>query len=84
MLFLRFAKFEEMLAKGIVDPNKLPPTKDAVHQHIRRVHLQTAIWKALDNSALAPDQWGWRYDENGESPIQSTLDCASADLLNFI
>ena len=73
-----------MLGKGVVDPNKLPPTSDAVHQHNRRVYLQTMVWRALDHTPLDPEQWGWKFSDQGYIPVQSTRDCAPSYLLNFI
>ena len=46
-----------------VKPEVLPPTSDALHFHLMRVHYQTMIWKNA-NSAIpelpAADTMGWK------------------------
>ena len=73
-----------MLGKGAVDSNRLPPTSDAVHQHSRRVYLQTMAWRSLDNVHPDPLQWGLKLGDQEYIPIHSTKDCAPSDLLNII
>ena len=51
------------------DPDKLPPTADALTQKILRSHLVASIWKSsglLDPRHLDPLMHGWeRDDETG-------------------
>ena len=48
----------------------LPPTKDALMQHIKRsAYVAGFIWgKSLEVSytAPSPDEWGWRIDAEGQ------------------
>jgi hypothetical protein len=46
----------------------LPPTRDALHLHIRRAHYQTLVWKmALEPNPSLPstEQSGWYLTTNG-------------------
>ncbi len=52
----------------------LPPTKEAFEQHVRRAHLQAAVWRgALDSDPpdLNPQHFGWHMnlDINKLEPI---------------
>lgn len=50
----RFAKFQEMAAKGIIDPRKLPPTERAAIYHSMRTHFQILIWETLIDDGFNP------------------------------
>lgn len=54
---LRQQTFSVMIAKGVIRPEKLPPTKSAAEQHSLRAYLQLQEWTQLSNS-LDPE----RYD----------------------
>jgi hypothetical protein len=50
------------------DPEKIPPTRDALRQHIMRCSYQVKQWKkALDNEHIPddPDGCGWESSNNG-------------------
>lgn len=36
----------KLFIRGNKDPDKLPPTKDALQQHIKRAHYQARVWKS--------------------------------------
>ena len=45
----------------------LPATRELFQQHVRRSHLQAAIWKnalAADPPDLNPTQYGWFKNSN--------------------
>lgn len=56
--------------------NNLPPTKDSLKQHSKRVHYQTKVWlNALISKPQLPNivDNGWTIVNNKISPILSTL-----------
>ena len=72
------------MAKGIVDPSKLPPTNNASQQHTLRVLFQCAVWRELNQTCLDPLAWGWKKDGTSFVPIKTEMDCAPSEVLNFI
>ena len=80
----RFAKYQDMIAKGIVDPSKLPPTSSAANQHSLRVYYQCAVWKFLDAECFDPMEWGWQKAGVEYVPIKTLKECAPSEVLNFI
>ena len=81
---VRFAKYQDMMAKGIVDPSKLPPTSSAANQHSLRVYYQCAVWRLLDTECLDPMEWGWQKAGVEYVPIKTLKECAPSEVLNFI
>ena len=69
------------------DPNKLPPTQDALYQHIKRVNYQVREWKqALDTSyqRTDPNGNGWRVSGDGNLEIKWGLKKPALDsILEF-
>jgi len=58
----------------------LPPTQEALRQHVKRATYQTACWKkALIPVQDLPDpaNWGWKRSDNGWEPLWTTLPEAS-------
>ena len=80
----RYAKFQEMAAKGVVDPNKLPPTSDTVFLHCLRSIYQAKVWMTLDVNTMDPLLWGWRVIDGVFTPIQTNVECAPDTLLKFV
>ena len=80
----RFARYQEMSAKGLVDPCKLPPTESTAFEHSLRVHYQCLVWKHLDESHTDPANWGWKLQDGVYSPILTNSDCAPESFLQFI
>lgn len=60
------------------DLRRLPPTRDALLQHCKRVIHQGGIWtQAHDAQTVvpSPDQFGWRKEASGQwSPLWITID----------
>ena len=74
-----------MCCKGVLEPERLPPTERAAYFHGLRVHLQTLTWKTLDtkNPLLAED-WGWKMVENKLRPIKVDIEVAPERLLKVV
>ena len=53
-------------SKKGVQPERLPPTEDAIKYHAVRVHLQTLQWVGTQVEAT---QWGWRNENSVLVPI---------------
>jgi len=55
----------------------IPPTLDALMQHVKRAALQTRIWKTCltaVNSTMNPCDWGWKKISSGDyEPVWNTL-----------
>ena len=60
---LRYFKYLDMACKGIIEPEKLPPTQRVAYFH---AYLQVNKWLLLEEEAeLNWEEWGWRLSENG-------------------
>ncbi|CAL4124090.1 unnamed protein product, partial [Meganyctiphanes norvegica] len=57
---LRFRKYMEMVMKGVMEPEKMPPTERAAYFHGLRVHHQILVWKLLYND---PINWGYKLKD---------------------
>ena len=60
----------------------IPPTQDALLQHIRRVTYQAGIWSTCDKSEQklpSPEGWGWTFNREAQvwTPIWITRPIAS-------
>ena len=54
---------KHLFTKSTTSMDRLPPTRDALNLHIKRVYLQTQIWaSSLPNKIdfKKPDDFGWR------------------------
>ena len=60
---------------------RLPPTQDALLQHVKRVAYQAGIWCTSEQSEqhTPPEGWGWTLEEDSQSwvPVWNTLPMAS-------
>ena len=61
---------------------KLPPTQDALLQHVKRVAYRAGIWCTSEHSeqhAPMPEGWGWALDKKSQSwvPVWNTLPLAA-------
>ncbi|MES9882295.1 MAG: hypothetical protein ABW185_15600 [Sedimenticola sp.] len=73
---------QHMFAQGNRKLENIPPTADALEQHVKRAAYQAGhIWgQALVAAPTlqSPDDWGWRRDDGGSwSPMWTTLPEAS-------
>ena len=70
--FLRFKLF----LKAKKDPENLPPTSDALHLHIKRVHYQSLVWlqSVVPIQDLPPaTDHGWYLDNNSHELVPMLL-----------
>ena len=76
-----------MSEKGILEPEKMPPTDREAYFHGLRAHLQIVTWKLLDSKViqLDPREWGWEC-KNGQSlsPVTTDSDVAPEHILKVI
>lgn len=68
-----------LFRQGRVEPEKLPPTKDTLVQHIRRAHYQDTVWRSSLKSRQqldSPIQNGWQRHADGTQlkPLLTTID----------
>ena len=66
-----------MLFSLVKKPEALPPTSDALEQHIRRDHYQNMIWKQGNYSQPnlpSPTDSGWKYEDGRHIQILMSLE----------
>ena len=80
----RFSKYQDMSARRMIDPSKLPPCGSSANQHTLRAYFQCMDWRNLDPFPSDPSSWGWKFESEMYSPIQSSKECAPVDLLQFV
>lgn len=78
------AKWHRFLKEAA--PESIPPTKDALKNHILRAHYISNIWKNATNPhqlILDPTEHGWVFDKsvNQFLPLMSTEPLCPPDLL---
>ena len=68
-----YQQYLEMISKGVLQPEKMPPTNRAAFFHGLRAHHQIVIWKMLNdkNVILDPKDWCWFVSEDVISPIKT-------------
>ena len=81
---VRYKKYNQMLAKGRIAPERLPPTNGAATQHLLRVYLQIQDWLNLSSMSLNPIEYGWHQSENTYQPVTNLEDIAPPEILNVI
>ena len=74
----RYRQYLEMMSKGVLQPEKMPPTNRAARFHCLRAHHQILIWKMLNDKdvILDPKDWGWFVSEDAISPIKTNKICS--------
>lgn len=76
-----------MAEKGLVQPEKLPPTDRAAFFHGLRAHLQIVTWKLLSETNeinLEPTEWGWQMVDDQLKAITSDTEIAPENILKVI
>ena len=85
--FYRYRKYMGMSAKGVIQPEKLPPTDRAAYFHGLRAHYQIVSWKQLQNChelSLDPKEWGWSCNKNKRlRPIPTDREVAPECILKI-
>ena len=80
---LRYILFNKVDAKI----ENLPPTKDALTQHIRRVNYQTLVWRqCLDSKPELPSPLnsGWVLIDHQLNPVLFTQDPVSVECVQLV
>ena len=62
-------KMVSVSKKGL-QPERLPPTKNAIKYHSYRVYLQVLQWMDVKVDEL---KWGWRKDNEVLVPIKTDM-----------
>ena len=71
-------------SSNVIQPENLPPTESATHDHTSRVHLQVAKWKNLSLTCLDPKEWEWKEKNGVMEPIKTDIEPAPAWFLQLI
>lgn len=77
---------EEMFHR-ISDPEKLPPTHDALMLHFRRAQYQTVIWKSSNQrkpTLPSPEECGWTLESNKLCPLLMSQDAVPAVCIELL
>jgi hypothetical protein len=85
MNFLRHKNF--VSSKTTPAIKTLPPTDEALKQHLLRCHLQVRIWKAaLTDQPPTVDisSWGWEIVDGTPQPVTGVKQVAPPDLLKVV
>ncbi|XP_063389678.1 uncharacterized protein LOC134675401 [Cydia fagiglandana] len=78
---LRYKRFSKTITRSRYDLACMPPSKEAVKQHMYRTYHQIQKWLGND---LPPTEWGWKLVENGLVPITFLAEVAPKELLDLI
>ena len=58
-------RYMDMACKGLIEPEKLPPTERAAYFHGLRTHYKVMRWSLLeDDFDFNVCQWSWRNKKN--------------------
>ena len=76
---MRYHKHLDMICRGVLEPEKMPPTERSAYYHELRVHLQVTEWKVFDGKInLKPEEWGgggnreWHVSSNNDRQSSCT------------
>lgn len=75
------------LFKRALRPELLPPSSDAVRNHIRRAHLQTLVWlqTTLQRPSLPPaSEMGSELKDGSMSPVLLSLPTVPESCMQFV
>ena len=76
----------EMVSKGRLESEKMPPTQRVAYFHGLCAHLQIVTWKLLDTAdfQLKPEDRGWQVKNGGLVPVMADKDVAPECLLQVV
>ncbi|XP_063542992.1 uncharacterized protein LOC134751504 [Cydia strobilella] len=78
---LRYNRYSKSVTRSRYDLACMPPSKEAVKQHMYRTYHQIQKWLGND---LPPTEWGWKLIENRLEPITFVAEVAPKELLVLI
>lgn len=74
-----------------IQPECLPPTSDALQQHIKRAHYQATVWEQACSQGMQdpadPTMHGWQEDPSDPSnltPVLTTIDTVPKECLDIV
>ena len=74
-----------MASRGMICPEKLPPTTRAAYFHGLRAHYQIISWLHMsESSELDPTKWGWINDNSMLVPILTDKDVAPLEVKTLV
>ena len=76
-----------MFKKSFAEAEKLPPTKGALIQHIKRAHYQALVWynDEIANPKLPNAiDYGWKIENNLYTPVVTLLPPAPKAVLELV
>lgn len=76
-----------MFRRKQAESHKLPPTRAAFHESLKRAQYQCIIWKAASEpnpDIPVPENYGWKRDGDKYIPVMTTLPPAPDTLLQLV
>ena len=70
-----------MMTSNDIDPETLPPKKQATYFHSMHVYFRLQQWETLNLECLNPKEWIWKQKVNMLQLIKTTTDPVPAMLL---
>ena len=73
--------------RGRKNPGNIPPTQDALHQHLLRAHYQALMWKMANIAnpdISSPLTCGWHLKENKLMPVLMTKEPITAEYVTIV
>nr|XP_047144537.1 uncharacterized protein LOC124818088 [Hydra vulgaris] len=81
---LRYNKYIDLPCKGIISPEKFPPTDNAAYFHGLRAHCQILLWPLINDIELDATEWGWKQHDRVITPIMNEKGNAPEALIQVI
>ena len=81
---IRYTSYMNVITKGLIKPEKLPPTESAAEYHSYRVYIHVIQWNSFLDTDTLPTDWGWKIGSGKFTPISTILVPAPQEPLNFI
>lgn len=78
-IFFRYSKYVDQTCKGIISPEKLPPSDRATYLHGVRSHYQIILWSLIDEDGMVKivaTDWGWKMHDGTLVPAKTDQDIA--------
>ena len=76
-----------MFKKSFAESDKLPPTKGALEQHIKRAHYQAMVWyndEVAKPNIPNPTEYGWEINNNTYIPVITHMPPAIKGVLELV
>lgn len=79
----RYEKFIVSAVHGSAEVmlSQLPPTPEALLEHVKRTYLQVQSWLG---KTLSPEEWGWKRTNTMLLPVQTTKNPAPDELIKMV